>query len=114
MVGADSRKQAEAKLTMTGHHQNANTCFRSKYYRGSINLFNDSVPSQILESNVTETDQAAISNARWKEGRRGGRRRPSHIFIIYHLAAAFGAVDASDGENMRRVKIPPNPTNTPC
>ena len=76
-------------------------------------MLKDSIPSQILESNMTETDQAAISNARWKEGRTD-RRRPSHIFIIYHLAAAFGAVDASDGENMRRVKIPPNPTNTPC
>ena len=52
-------------------------------------MLKDSIPSQILESTVTETDQPAISNARWKEGRRGSS---AHIFIIYHLAAAFGSV----------------------
>ena len=35
-----------------------------------IYMLKDSIPSQILESTVTETDQATISNARWKEGRK--------------------------------------------
>ena len=93
----------KAKLVMTGPHhlkiqERVDIIFAQRFY--SYSDFGIKC----------ETDQAAISNARWKEGRKETEGRPSHIFIIYHLAAAFRLT----GENMRGVKIPPNPTNTPC
>ena len=72
-------------------------------------LLKDSIPTQIFGVKC-ERDQAAISNARWKEGRKE-TKVDLPIFSSFTTSLLLFVLL---GENMRRVKIPPNPTNMAC